>query len=128
LAFFWPFFSPKFSPLFWPFFHQNFHHFLAFWIFGRAIDLGRWKCPKKVIIFSVFSESLYFLRAAHDRGKPLTSIFVACIEDLSAVLGKKQDIPFAINSSGSTFLPRLKLCRSRGSGFTPSYSMIQVDF
>jgi hypothetical protein len=70
----------------------------------------------------------YLMGGTHGRGKPLTLIFLACIEDLSAVPGKKQDIPFAINSSGLTFLPEVKLCRSRGSGFTPSYSMIQVDF
>jgi hypothetical protein len=43
----------------------------------------------------------------HGRGKLLTSIFLTCIEDLSAVLGKEQDIPFADNCDED--LPQIRL-------------------
>jgi hypothetical protein len=72
--------------------------------------LGRWECPEKRLFLSVFFESALFIEChlqLAGRSKP--DISAPALNELSTARGKKQDIPFAINSSGLTFVPRLKV-------------------
>jgi hypothetical protein len=98
---------------------------------GFSVELSIWvvgNARKGFSFFRFFHQTPYLMDATYSsQGDPTLDISAPALNELSTARGKEQNIPFAINSSGSTFLPRLKLCRSRGSGFTPSYSMIQVD-